>query len=674
MALQTKTFTKAGDKGYGLKLVLTENSTSVTANTSSVSYSFYITRGSTGFYASQSFSWNITIGGQTIAISNFKFQISTSDPAQQQQLIKSGTVSVAHNSDGKKTMSFSVSTPDASWISSTYGPTAMSMTGEWALTTIPRASTVTAAAANIGSATKITISRASSSFTHTLTYKFGSSDGTIATKTTSTSVSWTVPTTFYAQIPKAKSGTCTITCQTYSGSTPIGDPTTTTFRVTASEALCKPSVSGTVATTDALSKTLTGGTSKLIRYVSTARATITATAKNSATISKRTVNGKALTTTKDFAKVETGSFVFTATDSRGYSNSATKTASIIQYVPLTLTPTVTRLTPTGDKVEVSVKGNYWTGNFGAVSNTLTLSVQYKKDGGTFGTATATSNPTISGTSYSGSVQVPGIDYQESYVFRVIAKDKVKTITIDVPLSQGIPVFDWGKSDFRFNVPVNTKDINCSGILTLSKTTDAVGTSDNGPALIVGGTRTTAHIEIDANEILAKSDGTTPGILNLNTDGGLVVIGSGGLQLKGLSADRIIVTTTSGKLRATTNVTTTELNYLDGVTSNIQTQLNGKLSGSSAFAKLIYGGTISQNGTKTVNCGFTPQFCTYFMSSAGNAAPWVGGAINFGKNGQEFRIYTTGSAYQRFTCSRSGTNVTIKKTGSDTVTLYLYAHR
>lgn len=451
MALQTKTFTKAGDKGYGLKLVLTENSTSVTANTSSVSYSFYITRGSTGFYASQTFSWNITIGGQTIAISNFKFQISTSDPAQ--QLIKSGTVTVAHNSDGKKAMSFSVSTPDASWISSTYGPTAMSMTGEWALTTIPRASTVSAANANIGSATKITISRASSSFTHTLTYKFGSLSGTIATKTASTSVSWTVPTTFYAQIPKAKSGTCTITCETFSGSTSLGKKTTT-FTVTASEALCKPSVSGTVVSTDALSKTLTGGTSKLIRYVSTARATITATAKNSATISKRTVNGQSLTTTKDFAKVETGSFVFAATDSRGYSNSATKTASIVQYVPLTLTPTVTRLTPTGDKVKVSVKGNYWTGNFGAVTNTLTLSVQYKTTGGTFGTAVAISNPTISGTSYSGSVQVPGIDYQESYVFRVVAKDKVKTITIDVPLSQGIPVFDWGKSTFNFNVPVS----------------------------------------------------------------------------------------------------------------------------------------------------------------------------------------------------------------------------
>lgn len=44
---------------------------------------------------------------------------------------------------------------------------------------------------NMGSATKIAISRASSSFTHTLTYKFGSSTGTIVSKTTSTSASWT---------------------------------------------------------------------------------------------------------------------------------------------------------------------------------------------------------------------------------------------------------------------------------------------------------------------------------------------------------------------------------------------------------------------------------------------------------------------------------------------------
>ena len=672
MALQTKTFTKAGDKGYGLKLVLTENSTSVTANTSSVSYRFYITRGGTGFYASQPFSWNIEIGGQTIAIRDFKFQISMKDPAE--QLIKSGTISVTHNSDGSKTMSFDVSTPDASWISPTYGPTAMSMSGSWKLTTIPRASSISAINADIGSDTLITISRASSSFTHTIEYEFGSLSGTVVTKTTKTSVPWTVPTSFYGQIKSAKYGTVTLTCKTYSGSTLVGTKTAT-FRATASEALCKPDVSGTVVSADELSESLTGGTSKLIRYVSTARATITAVAKNSATIAKRTVNGKALTSTLDFEKVETGNFAFAATDSRGYAASKNVSVDFVSYIPLTLTPIVSRVTPTGDIVTVLVKGNFWEGNFGVVENTLELSVQYKKASESdFGEIISINGASISAGGYSASIDIPKIDYREQYVFRVVAKDATSELTQDVNLSQGIPVFDWGKDDFEFHVLLKAVEAIFSGTVTLSKTTDASGTADNGPALIVGGTRTTAHMEMDSNEILAKSDGVTPAILNLNTNGGLVVVGSGGLQLNGVASDRIIVTTTSGKLRATTNITTTELNYLDGVTSNIQTQLNGKLSGSSAFAKLIYGGTISQNGKKTVNCGFTPQFCTYFMSSANNAAPWVGGAINFGKNGQEFRIYTTGSAYQRFTCSRNGNNVTIKKTGSDTVTLYLYAHR
>lgn len=451
MALQTKTFTKAGEKGYGLKLVLTENSTSVTANTSSVSYWFYITRGGTGFYASQPFSWNIEIGGQKIAISNFKFQISTKDPAE--QLIKSGTISVTHNSDGSKTMSFDVSTPDASWISPTYGPTAMSMSGSWKLTTIPRASSISAINADIGSDTLITISRASSSFTHTIEYEFGSLSGVVVTKTTKTSVPWTVPTSFYGQIKSAKYGTVTLTCKTYSGSTLVGTKTAT-FRATASEALCKPDVSGSVVSIDELSKSLTGVTTKLIRYISTARATITATAKNGATIVKRTVNGKALTSTLDFEKVETGNFAFAATDSRGYAASKNVSVDFVSYIPLTLTPIVSRVTPTGDIVTVLVKGNFWEGNFGVVENTLELSVQYKKASESdFGEIISIDGASISAGGYSASIDIPKIDYREQYVFRVVAKDATSELTQDVNLSQGIPVFDWGKEDFRFNVPV-----------------------------------------------------------------------------------------------------------------------------------------------------------------------------------------------------------------------------
>ena len=69
----------------------------------------------------------------------------------------------------------------------------------------------------------------------------------------------------------------------------------------------------------------------------------------------------------------------------------------------------------------------------------------------------------------------------------------------------------------------------TGTLILSRTTDAAGSADNKPALIIGGASTAQHIEIDGNEILSKSNGTTPGTLYLQDGTGSVsVAGSGGL--------------------------------------------------------------------------------------------------------------------------------------------------
>lgn len=673
MALQTKTFTAGGTadtRYYSIQLKLTEESVSATGNTSSVAYEFSIRRKNSGVYTGPYYSWTITIGGKSIPINNFAFNIPTSGAAS--QVIASGSLTIPHDADGGKVMSFQVYTPSAQDAAPSYGPPEIRLTGTWTLTAIPRASSVSAINGDIGSATIITISRASAAFTHTVTYKFGSLTGTIAAKTGETTLSWQVPERFYGEIPNARSGTVTLTCQTYSGNTLIGTKTAT-FRATASEEACRPAVSGTAVVTDELTKGLTGNDHTVIRYVSAVQAEITASPQNGATIAGRTVNGKALTDTLDFPQAETGTFVFAATDSRGYTGRDTKTLDMVSYIPLTLTALVSRKTPTGDIVVLDIKGNFWEGNFGAADNALTLSCQYRTGSGAWSDPVPVTGAAIFQNAYHVLAEVSGMDYREGYVFRLTAGDCAMEVTREVSISAGVPVFDWGKEDFALHVLLKAVEAAFSGTVTLSKTTDASGTADNGPALIVGGTRDTAHMELDANEILAKSNGVTPAILNLNTNGGLVAVGSGGLQPANLTASRAVVTDGSKKLISSA-VTATELGYLDGVTSNIQTQLNGKLSGSSTFAKLIYGGTISQNGTKTVNCGFTPHFCTYFMSSAGSAAPWVGGAVNFGKNNQEFRIYTTGSAYQRFKVSRSGNSVTVTKTGSDTVTLYLYAHR
>ena len=72
----------------------------------------------------------------------------------------------------------------------------------------------------------------------------------------------------------------------------------------------------------------------------------------------------------------------------------------------------------------------------------------------------------------------------------------------------------------------------SGTMVFSKTTDASGTANNSPALIVGGTAMEAHLEFDANEIMAKGSGTTTAALYINQDGGTVYIGSGGLRVNG----------------------------------------------------------------------------------------------------------------------------------------------
>ena len=416
--------------GATLSISAYETDINVENNTSYVQLSISDTTTGATFNNTGSAYVNATLTGQnnTYSIPKTYFNIGKATT----KVIYSGKIGpFTHNSDGSlNPIQINAST----YITSNYSPSGSATCN---MSTIARKSSVSATNANIGSNCTITINKQNSSFTHTLQYSFAGLTGTIATKTSDSSINFTVPTSFYAKIPNSKSGVCTITCTTYSGNTNLGS-TTTTFTASCSESACKPNVSATIIDTNTKTTSLTGDSSKLIRYKSTARVTANATPKNSASISSKSIDGASVSSYKDFPNVNKNSFSISATDSRGFSNAITKSATIVDYVQLTCNANFKRTNQTSSTVNLTYSGNYFNGSFGATSNTLTMSWKYREKGSSTWISGGTLSPTISGNTYPGSIQSgTNFNYEKNYEFMVEFSDKIDSLNSGIiTLSKG----------------------------------------------------------------------------------------------------------------------------------------------------------------------------------------------------------------------------------------------
>ena len=356
---------------------------SIANNTSTVSWSLQLIAGAYGRIDSSPLrAWNVTVNG-----SSYSGSVSVDIGNNATKTLASGTTIIPHNADGTKSFSYSFSQYFAITFSGNYIGT-VSGSSSGTLDSIPRTSSVSATSANIGSAIAVSISRASSNFTHTLRYSFGNLSGTIIDSTPDVSYSWTIPDSFYTQIPNSKTGWGTIWCDTYSGSTLIGT-SSCVLNVSTNEASCKPTLSPTVADQGTGSSTLTGDANKIIRYYNTVHVMFNASAQNSATISSMKVVCGSSTRTSDglMEYVDSGTFVFTVTDSRGYSASQTITKEIIDYIPLTcnLSANPDLIDGSTANINIAIKGNYFDGSFGAVDNSLTVEYRYKTNDGAYPT-------------------------------------------------------------------------------------------------------------------------------------------------------------------------------------------------------------------------------------------------------------------------------------------------
>lgn len=153
-----------------------------------------------------------------------------------------GSVSgITHNADGSGSVVISVSVK-AFQGGSSGSKWDVSGNNAVVLTTIPRASSLSVSDGTLGTAQTLKVTRQSTSFSHTITYACGSASGTICTRSTSESISFTPPIELARQNPSSTNVAVTFTLQTYSGTTAIASPISVTV-VMAIPASIKPGCS-----------------------------------------------------------------------------------------------------------------------------------------------------------------------------------------------------------------------------------------------------------------------------------------------------------------------------------------------------------------------------------------------------------------------------------------------
>ena len=250
-------------------------------------------------------------------------------PANSTTTLFSVSLWVTHDANGNSGTITATYNYDSGWCTGTASKT---------LTTIPRKSDLSVANGTLGTAQTLTVTRKSTSFSHSIKVVCGSvtryikADGTLSTtevKHTDCDISFTPPIDWASQNTAGKAVSIVYTITTYNGSTSIGsNPYTKTCSIPES---VKPGVTLTVKeATDLQLGLYVQGVSKLEVVVTPT------TAYGSAIDSYKTTVGSNAYTTNSFTTgllttpgdltIET-----TITDKRGRMATATKTINIVEY-------------------------------------------------------------------------------------------------------------------------------------------------------------------------------------------------------------------------------------------------------------------------------------------------------------------------------------------------------
>lgn len=242
-----------------------------------------------------------------------------------------GTKSITVDHDSKGEASVTLSAEWHSGFSSQWTPASLSVSGKVTLPTIPRASSLAVPALTLGSSATLAVTKADSSYTHRITYAWGTHSGVVSAETGATSITWTPPLELANDIPNAATGVGTLTITTYSGDTALGSQS---YSFTASvPASAAPAAS--VVLSDAAGYADTYGA--YVQLKSRLKAVTAASGQYGATIkgcvlAVSGLSASGLTATSGvLPESGTVGYTITVTDSRGLATVLRGTITVLPY-------------------------------------------------------------------------------------------------------------------------------------------------------------------------------------------------------------------------------------------------------------------------------------------------------------------------------------------------------
>lgn len=355
-------------------------------------------------------------------------------------------VVVPHNSDGTKTVVLRMAISVGNDVSA-----------DLTLPTIPRASTPTfvgGTALTTGTSVAINTNRASSAFTHDITWHFGGVTDSVATGV-GANTSWTPPHEMFVLTPNTASGSGYIRTVTKNGAVVVGSKDTA-FTVTLADIPAnRPTLSATATDPVTTPVNIPSVVAAFVQGQSKVRGTFTASAAplgasivaRSFTIAGQTVNLTLPSTVADTPGVIGTSgasvpVVFTVTDSRGRSTSATVNINVLaRSQPQVISASVARstgaaLNPSGVDLRVTINASASSLMVGTQKNRFWVKIYSSPKGANTWTLRNTVVNESSTMTYNGTSTVTmagGFLITSSYDIKVEVSDRWTPVT-NYPLS------------------------------------------------------------------------------------------------------------------------------------------------------------------------------------------------------------------------------------------------